>query len=96
MNINLPSDVTLTPDLPQTEDLNVIREWLNNLVRELEDMFKKVYYDISLGTSNFRVVGSVPSVDDLREGELVLYDDGSSTRRLYTKMNGSLRYVNLT
>jgi len=43
-----------------------------------------------------RVVAAVPIATDLNEGEIVLYDNESSTRRIYTKINGSLRYVALT
>lgn len=45
----------------------------------------------------FKVVSTVPSnSDDYQDGSILLYDDGSSTRRLYAKMNKTWRYTALT
>jgi len=79
-----------------TEMLDELEEWLDRLCVLLEEAFKNVHYDLSLGTSKHRVLSSVPSSSDIEEGEIVFYDDGTSTRRLYTKLNGNLRYVDLT
>jgi len=43
-----------------------------------------------------RITSTLPTTETVEEGEMVLYDDESSVRRLYTKMNDALRYVNLT
>lgn len=43
-----------------------------------------------------RIFKTVPNIIDLDEGEQVLYDNESGTVRMYTKINGSLRYVALT
>jgi hypothetical protein len=100
MNIHLPSDVMLLPDLrvsgEKSEQIEEIENWLVQLCRSLEEYFRRAYFDLSLGTVRRRVVSSVPNVDDLGEGEIVLYDNTVDTRRLYTKMNGDLRYVALT
>ncbi len=42
-----------------------------------------------------RVYRTIPNVKEIREGEIFFFDDGT-TRRLYVKINGVLRYVNLT
>lgn len=44
----------------------------------------------------FRIVAAVPIATDLNEGEAVLYDNESTTRRVYYKVNGTLRYAALT
>lgn len=43
-----------------------------------------------------RVTSTLPTTETVEEGEIVLYDDESSVRRIYTKMNSTLRYVALT
>jgi len=100
MTINLPRDVMLVPDLDligeKTEQIRDLEHWLSQLCRSIEEYFKKAYYDISMGTVRHRVVSSVPAVGDLGEGEIVLYDNQVDTRRIYTKMNGVLRYATLT
>lgn len=42
----------------------------------------------------FKIVTSPPTFETIEEGEVVLYEAGS-TRRLYTKLNGVVRYTNL-
>ncbi len=42
-----------------------------------------------------KVVSTLPTTGTIDEGEFVLYQSGA-TKRLYTKVNGSLRYMNLT
>jgi len=37
-----------------------------------------------------------PTTDEIEEKELVFVDDGTSIRRVYTKLNGTLRYWDLT
>ncbi len=45
----------------------------------------------------FKAVSTAPSnSDDYQDGSVVLYDDGSSTRRIYTKINKTWRYATLT
>lgn len=45
----------------------------------------------------FKTVSSAPSnSDDYQDGSILLYDDGSSTRRIYAKINKTWRYVALT
>lgn len=39
----------------------------------------------------------LPTAETVAEGEMVIYDDGSGTKRLYVKTaKGNLGYVNLT
>jgi len=100
MKINLPSDGILIPDFKfegeVSKQLERLEGWLEKLCLVLEESFKRVYRDISMGTSRHRVLSSIPSASDLGEGEIVFYDDGAGTVRLYTKVNGSVKYVNLS
>ena len=38
---------------------------------------------------------TAPTITELDEGEIVAYENGGD-RRLYTKLNGSIRYASLT
>lgn len=69
---------------------------LESLTAAIEEAMRRVYFDLSVGASTHTIVSSAPSADDLEEGAIILMDDGASVRRIYTKMNGSLRYVTLT
>lgn len=62
----------------------------------LDDLVRDIHQDISNGNISFKIDSSAPTVDDLNEGELFMYDDNVSVRRLYTRINGTLRYLNLT
>jgi len=90
----------LVPDLilPETpeEQRDELQRWLAELCHSIEEYFRKAYLDVSMGTSRFRITASVPTTGDLEEGEILLYDNQIDTRRIYTKMNGILRYVTLT
>lgn len=44
----------------------------------------------------FRVVKVAPIATDLNEGEIVFLDDESSARKIYVKLNGTLRSGTLT
>ena len=62
----------------------------------LDDLVRDVNQDISNGNISFKIDSSAPTADDLNEGELFFYDDAVSVRRLYTRVNATLRYINLT
>ena len=102
MKIQLPKDPLLVQDFKYnmssetTDDMLDLEMWLSSLCRALEDLFRKAHRDFNFGTSRFRIVSSIPGTSDLEEGEIILYDDKATTRRLYVKMNSSIRYVNLT
>jgi len=64
-----------------------------DLHRYIEEVARSVV--ILSGLSKGPIVSSVPTTDEIDEGEIQFYESGS-TRRLYTKINGSVRYVNLT
>lgn len=44
---------------------------------------------------NFRIASVAPVASTINEGEFVLFDDGTN-RRLYSKVNGTVRYSTLT
>lgn len=70
--------------------------WFRKFQLQLDDLVKDVHHDISDGNISFKIASSAPTVDDLNEGEFFLYDDGVSVRRLYTRVNATLRYLTLT
>lgn len=100
MRIHLPNKIMLVPDLILPEEAGAQRDelqkWLSELCRSIEEYFRKAYFDISMGTSRFRITTSVPTTSTLEEGEIILYDNQVDTRRIYTKMNGVVRYATFT
>ncbi len=102
MAIHLPSDVFLVPNFEVSFDKDKpedswkhLEDWLEQLLRAVEDCFKQIRFDLELGTMTRRVVSSIPTESELEEGEVVFYESGS-VRRAYTKINGSLRYWELS
>ncbi len=89
--IRLSSDPILPLPLPD-EDVNV---YTRRLTEALNILFRDIFLDLSLGGGNRRILSSVPNAAELDEGEIVLYESGV-TRRLYTKINNSVRFVGLT
>jgi len=53
------------------------------------------HMDAQKQNRNHKVMDRVPGTRDVGEGEIVFMDDGTN-RRMYTKLNGTLRYVALT
>lgn len=58
--------------------------------RDIQTLFERMQ------PKGLRIFKTAPNAHELTEGESVLYDDESSTRRIYYKVNGTLRYANLT
>lgn len=67
--------------------LEATPQHLNHLLRILFDRSQAV---------QTKILTSAPGVDDLEEGEMALMDDESSIRRIYFKINSTIRYVDLT
>ena len=44
--------------------------------------------------ANFEVVSAIPTVDDLKNGDVVIYESGT-TRRLYVNINGTIRFLGI-
>ena len=93
-DVMLVQDYKAESDDPK-ENFEALEKWAAELCRSLEEVVSKVYSDFKYGSSTHRVVSTLPTTDDVDEGELVIYESGV-TRRLYTKVNGSLRYMSLT
>ena len=91
----IPGYGLLPGDIVDVSEDN-LKEWLTSLLRCLEDLFKMVHFDIANGTSTFQVTSTLPTATTLDEGAFIIYDDEATTRRLYTKVNGTIRYVTLT
>ncbi len=94
MRILTPRSVSW-PQIP--EDMpDEWKQFLTKLKLQLDDFVKDVYNDIASGNSTFKIDSSAPTASELNEGELFLYDDNVSTRRVYTRINGALRYISFT
>lgn len=95
MSIQLPTSLPTKPDFAGSS-WDEFKVWMSDYCRVVEDMFKRIRNDSELGTAQHRILAAAPSTSAIEEGEIVMVDDESSVRRIYTKLNGSLRYVNLT
>ena len=81
-----------TPFLPTPKSAE---PWLAGLVKNVRAALLNCYFDTRYGASTHRVFSVAPGLTELEEGEIVFMDDGIN-RRLYTKLNDSLRFVTLT
>ena len=93
MSIHTPSFTLLLRKYKEGEDLAA---YFDELMRAIEDTLQKVRIDIAQGNSEHRISTTAPGTTDIEEGQVKFMDDTSSVRRLYTKLNGTVRYVNLT
>ncbi len=89
--IRLPSD----PILPSPIQGEELEEYASRLTEALNILFRDIFLDLSFGGGRRRILSSIPTVAELDDGEIVLYESGV-TRRLYTKINNSIRVVGLT
>lgn len=70
-------------------------EYIAEVRATLEEAFRQVYYDITQGAIRFTVVDAEPNEDDLDDGMLLLYNSGG-TYKLYARINGVVKSVELT
>ncbi len=82
--------------LPGFADADEVLSWHRRLLDSIEFVFRRVRTDFEQGNAMHKIVTSAPNAADLEEGEIVFMDDESGTERLYTKLNGTVRYVALT
>ncbi len=81
------------PPAPTT--LEELGRWTRQVTLELEVFIRRLVSTLDGGNVLFQVVSAIPGTGDIGEGAFYLYEVGA-TRRLYTKVNGSIRYVTLT
>ena len=61
---------------------------------ETRRLFEKMLEDIQ--DRQLTILSSEPSVNDIDNNEIKIYDAGSGTRYIYTKINGTLYRAALT
>ncbi len=74
----------INPDQPTT-----IKKAIEDLARNGQSLQKP-----SEGDNLFVTV--VPQISDVSEGQLVFHFDGGTTYRMYVKINGQMKYIQLT
>lgn len=77
--------------LPQPVSIDFLNPTAINLA--FSETFRR------LQSKNHRIFKVAPLAHEISEGEIVFFDTeagGAGSLRLYTKLNGSLRFVNLT
>ena len=75
---------------------DAMKEFLKALIKELQQLSDDVHIDIIKGHSAHGVLDAHPDLASLQEGQFVNADVGAGDRRLYTRLNGVLRYVSWT
>jgi len=78
------------PEIVDTENPVMLKQYIVELKEYCQELARR-----ATGQVGGAVKTVAPSVSDVKEGELTPYDDGVN-RRMYTKLNGSLRYISLT
>lgn len=94
MRVKTPRSINW-PKIPE-EMPEEMQNYFKRFQLILDDLVRDVNQDISNGNISFKIDSSAPTADDLNEGELFHYDDSVSVRRLYTRINGALRYMSWT
>ena len=74
---------------PLTDDVKTLKAAIEKIAREAQAMQNPS------GQTDALFTDAVPTTDNLQEGKLLLYDDGVN-RRIYTKINDTIRFVVLT
>lgn len=85
----------LLPDIPPQIDNEEIRQYLEDINRAIERFVKDVYDDMSSGRVQHRIYNTVPTTTKVDEGEIVFYDDGAGTVRVYANVGGVMKYVTM-
>ena len=72
-----------------------LEDWLVQLQRLLEEYFKKVYYDLAMGTTKLTYSSNTATTSTLDVGQMQLYLSGTS-HKLYVNNSGTVVSVSLT
>ena len=96
INSKLVLDVTALPSLENpTENEQILLDFIQSLSMLLQEMATALHSDLSDGTVEHTITSTIPDASTIEEGQIKLYESGA-TRRIYTKVNGTIRYVDLT
>lgn len=88
--INTPSDFSLpSPNATSSE------EYMKVLDLRLRNIVAKIHRDFANGNATLSVLSSEPQLDDLDEGEMVLYSDSTDVW-LYTRVEDSMYKTQLS
>ena len=68
---------------------------ISSVLRDINKALTDVHADMSNGSSTHQVFTSVPTVDDIDNGQFVLYNDGVDMW-IYTKRGDQLHKAQLT
>lgn len=83
------------PRIPPQIENEKVRKYLEQNDSSVRDFVKRVYDDISNGRVKHRLYTTVPTTSDVEEGEIVFYKS-NSTIRLYTNVDGTMKYIAMT
>ena len=72
-----------------------LEDWLIQLQRSLEEYYKKIYYDLALGTSKLTFSSDTATTASLDVGQMQLYLSGTS-HKLYVNNSGTVVSVTLS
>ena len=70
-------------------------EWLAQSMISIEEGFRRVLQDVTVGAIRHTVVHDIPIASDIEEGMILFYQSGS-TYTMYAKVQGVIKSVSLT
>jgi hypothetical protein len=85
-------DVSLPPPTGNKD----VDDYLLRLHRAVAAALANIFDDLALGYHRRTILTAAPALADLEEGQAILVDDAVSVRRVYYRMNDTLRFVDLT
>ena len=83
------------PPIPSQIKDEEIKRYLTQVKTSIDSFVKNVYGDLAGGRVQHRVYDTIPTTDEVEEGEIVYYKSGS-TVRLYANVDGEMKYVSMT
>lgn len=87
--MNTPSSLSVPS--PGSDDPQAMLKYLRNLDLQLRQIISFIHSDLSEGNMTLSVLDNPPEVDDLGEGQMIIYDE-----HIYVRLNNSLYKTQLT
>ena len=83
------------PPIPPQLDNPAIRKYMEQIHSAVQDFVKRLYDDITNGRVQHRIYSTIPTTDDVEEGEIVFYKS-ADVYRLYANVAGVMKYITMT
>ena len=85
----MKSQLRHIPTTPSIDNMPLL-VWMREIQFLLKDIINDTYDDISCGNSRHKILNSIPTINDIAEGEIVFALDGANWK-LYTRINSVIK-----